>query len=184
MAGRGLARDPWAWPTHHYGRWGFSARRVVLDSRPNVGSGVGVVGVRARLRELVPARLQQQAGLSFGAAIDYGGRHYDPWNAWTVVPHRSFGSGYVNVGINVINVNRIDTRIRQSFTPRDRGPDYTHYAVPRGSGPVRASAVGSPIVGRVHELQPVSHSRERDRESRRIETETRRSGAALAAAAS
>ena len=24
-AGPGLDRDPWAWPTHHYGRWGFSA---------------------------------------------------------------------------------------------------------------------------------------------------------------
>ena len=37
-AGRGSAADAWAWPTHHYGRWGFSAGR---------GSGFpGVPGVR------------------------------------------------------------------------------------------------------------------------------------------
>ena len=62
-AGRGSARDPWAWPTHHYGRWGFSTPAVVLDSGTNLGTGLGVVGVRAGLRELVSARLEQPRGL-------------------------------------------------------------------------------------------------------------------------
>ncbi len=42
---------------------GLLGRRVVLDPRPHVGPGVGVVGVRARLRELVPARLEQPRGV-------------------------------------------------------------------------------------------------------------------------
>ena len=54
-----IGSDPWAWPTHHYGRWGFSAKLVVLDSGAHVGTGVGVLGLCAWLRELVPARLEQ-----------------------------------------------------------------------------------------------------------------------------
>ncbi len=54
-------RIAWAWPTHHYGRWGFSAGAVVLDPRAYLGAGVGVVGVRPGLRELVPAGVGQQS---------------------------------------------------------------------------------------------------------------------------
>ena len=42
---------------------GSCRRPLVLDSRPHVGTGVGVVGSGARLRELVPARLRRPAGL-------------------------------------------------------------------------------------------------------------------------
>ncbi len=43
-AGRGSDRDPWAWPTHHYGRWGFSSGLVVLDSRARAGVRPGSRG--------------------------------------------------------------------------------------------------------------------------------------------
>ena len=41
---------------------GHLRRRLVLDSRPYLGTGVGVVGLRTRLRELVSARLEQPPG--------------------------------------------------------------------------------------------------------------------------
>ncbi len=43
---------------------GLLGRRLVLDSRTDVGPRVGLVGVRTRLRELVPARMGQSGGLS------------------------------------------------------------------------------------------------------------------------
>ena len=42
---------------------GILRRRVVLDSRTHLGPGVGLLGVRAWLRELVSARLEQPAGV-------------------------------------------------------------------------------------------------------------------------
>ena len=80
---------------------GFLGRRVVLDSRPHLGSGVGVVGLRARLRQLVSARVEQPRGVRVQRRHGYGGYRYNRWNAWTVVPHGGFGRGYVNV--NVVN---------------------------------------------------------------------------------
>jgi hypothetical protein len=52
----GMANTP-LWPL------GLLVRRLVLDSRAHLGTGLGVVGVRARLRQLVPARLEQHAGV-------------------------------------------------------------------------------------------------------------------------
>ncbi len=74
----------------------------------------------------------------FGFNVNvYGGRRYDPWRAWTVVPHRGFGRGAVN--INVVNVTRIDVRTRGSFVVRDAAPDSRGYAVPRSSAPIRTA---------------------------------------------
>ena len=140
-----IGGDPWGYVTHHYGRWGFGVHgwfwipgRVWGPAWVSWAYAPGYVS-------WCPLGFYNKPVFAFGVNHYYG-RHYTPWHGWTVVPHRSFGHGDVNVGINVVNVNRIDTNVRQAFTPRDRGPDYTHYAVPRGSGPLRAS-VGAPIVG-------------------------------------
>jgi uncharacterized protein DUF6600/FecR-like protein len=140
-----IGADPWAYATHHYGRWGFSPRGWFWIPGRSWGPAWVSWAYAPGYVSWCPLGFYNKPVFSFGVNHFYG-RRYDPWYAWTVVPHRSFGRGHVNVGINVINVNRIDTRVRQSFTPRDRGPEYTHYAVPRGSGPARAS-VGGPIVG-------------------------------------
>ncbi len=42
---------------------GLSGRPLVLDSRASLGPGMGVMGLRGRLRELVSARPRQPAGL-------------------------------------------------------------------------------------------------------------------------
>ena len=61
--GPGSASTSWAWPTHHYGRWGYASSRVVLDSRSALGAGVGVVGRARRICELVSARIRQPSGV-------------------------------------------------------------------------------------------------------------------------
>ena len=43
-AGRGSAPTAWAWPTHHYGRWGFARNALVLDSRAARGGRRGCRG--------------------------------------------------------------------------------------------------------------------------------------------
>jgi hypothetical protein len=140
-----IGGDPWGWPTHHYGRWGFSARGWFWIPGHTWGPAWVSWAYAPGYVSWCPLGFYNRPVFSFGVNV-FHGKHYDPWHAWTVVPHRSFGHGFVNVGLNVINVNRIDTRVRQSFAPRERGPDYTHYAVPRGTTPLRAS-VGTPIVG-------------------------------------
>ena len=60
-----IGSDPWAWPTHHYGRWGFSAGAWFWIPGRIVGTGVGILGVRAGIRQLVSARMEQPSGVRF-----------------------------------------------------------------------------------------------------------------------
>ena len=73
---------------------GILGRRMVLDSRPHVGPGVGVMGLRARIRQLVPARLEQSRGLRIQR------RHL----RWT----------------SIRRVERVDRRAAQRIRPRLR----------------------------------------------------------------
>ena len=86
-AGRGSASTRWAWPTHHYGRWGYARNRWFWIPGRTWGAGVGLVGVGARLRELVPARIRQPAGLR---AVDRVSA--TRWTGWTVLPRAHFGA--------------------------------------------------------------------------------------------
>ena len=132
-----IGSDAWAWPTHHYGRWGFS-------------SGLWF---------WIPGRSWSPAWVSWAYAPGYVswcplgfnnrpvlqfvnvnvGRGYDPWRAWTVIPQREFGVGFVNR--RVIHSAAIDERTRSSFVPRDVAPVVTGHAVARGSGvaPIRVA---------------------------------------------
>ena len=88
-----IGADRFAWPTHHYGRWGFSAGVVVLDSRRALGAGLCLVGLRAWLRQLVPARLRQPPDDS-PSTSRVGPGYYSPWRGWTAVTYSHFGGGY------------------------------------------------------------------------------------------
>ena len=80
----------WTWPTHHYGRWGFNTGRWFWIPGRRWGAGMGVLGQRARLSRLVPARIRQPPGH----------RHHEHQcptaatggAAWTVLPRT--GSGH------------------------------------------------------------------------------------------
>jgi len=147
-----IGADPWGWPTHHYGRWGFSSR----------GSWYWI-----------PGRSWSPAWVSWAHAPGYvswcplgfnnrpvfqivgGHRGYDPWRAWTVLPQRDFGAGFVNrrglVG------SAIDARTRSSFAYRDSAPGVTGYAVPRGSvAPIRVAGTG----GARHSASPLVTNRD------------------------
>ena len=145
-----IGSDAWAWPTHHYGRWGFSAG----------------------LWFWIPGRSWSPAWVSWAYAPGYVSwcplgfnnrpvvqivnvnthRGYDPWRAWTVIPQRDFGVGFVNR--RVIYSTALDERTRSSFVSRDVAPVVTGYAVPRGAaaapirvaGTSRVRTVTSPLL--------------------------------------
>jgi hypothetical protein len=133
-----VPHDPWGWPTHHYGRWGYTSAGAWF---------------------WIPGRTWGAAWVSWAYAPGYvswcplgwnnrplidinihiGGR-YDPWRAWTVIPQRAFGYGYVHR--NVVRANYIDQRTRSAFVYRDRAPDVRAYAIPRGAAPIRVAGTG------------------------------------------
>ncbi len=140
-----IGSDPWAWPTHHYGRWGFSAGSWFWIPGRTWGAAWVSWAYAPGYVSWCPLGWNNRAVFGFNVGV-YGGYRYDPWNAWTVVPHSGFGHGYVNV--NVVNSTRIDVRTRSSFVVRDSAPDYRGYAVPRSSAPIRSVGVrGAPPSG-------------------------------------
>ena len=147
-----IGSDPWAWPTHHYGRWGFSAGSWFWIPGRTWGAAWVSWAYAPGYVSWCPLGWNNRAVFGFNVGV-YGGYRYDPWNAWTVVPHSGFGHGYVNV--NVVNRTRIDVRTRSSFVVRDSAPDYRGYAVPRSSAPIRSVGVrGAPPSGATPRTEP------------------------------
>jgi hypothetical protein len=132
-----IGADPWAWPTHHYGRWGFSAGAWFWIPGRTWGPAWVSWAYAPDYISWCPLGWNNRPVFSWISVNVYGGRRYDHWNAWTVVPRRGFGHGRVNV--NVINASRIDSRTRGTFVVRDVAPDYRGYAVPRSSAPIRTA---------------------------------------------
>jgi FecR protein len=133
-----IGSDPWAWPTHHYGRWGFSAGAWFWIPGRLWGPAWVSWAYAPGYVSWCPLGWNNRPVFQLGYANVYGSRrYYDPWHAWTVVPHRGFGRG--DVHINVINASRIDVRTRGSFVVRSAAPENTGYAVPRSSTPIRTA---------------------------------------------
>jgi hypothetical protein len=142
-----IGSDPWAWPTHHYGRWGFNAGvwfwipgRTWSPAWVSWAYAPGYVS-------WCPLGWNNRAviGFNFNLHSGYRGYRYDPWHAWTVVPHRGFGHGFVN--LNVVKSTRIDVRTRNSFVVRDTSPDVRGFAVPRSSSAIRVAGTGGGTIG-------------------------------------
>jgi hypothetical protein len=132
--------DPWAWPTHHYGRWGFSAGvwfwipgRHWAPAWVSWGYAPGYVS-------WCPLGWNNRPVFGF-SSVHYRSSRFGPWHAWTVVPHRRFGHGFVNV--NVVNVNTLDGRTRTAFTERRTPPEIRGYAIPRATAPIRLAGTRS-----------------------------------------
>ena len=135
-----IAGDPWGWPTHHYGRWGVSGGAWYWIPGRRWGAAWVSWAYAPDYVSWCPLGWNDRPVFSFvNLNINiYGRRRYDPWRAWTVVPHRYFGSGYVNV--HRVAPGRLDDRTRRAFAVRDRGPE-PRYAVPRASSPIRAAGI-------------------------------------------
>ena len=132
-----IGTDPWAWPTHHYGRWGFTGGSWFWIPARTWGAAWVSWAYAPGYVSWCPLGWNNRPLFSFVNVNYYGGRRYDPWHAWTVVPRHGFGRGAVN--IHVVNVSRIDVRTRGAFVERGSAPDYRGYAVPRSSTPIRTA---------------------------------------------
>ncbi|HXW05055.1 MAG TPA: DUF6600 domain-containing protein [Vicinamibacterales bacterium] len=139
-----IAADPWGWPTHHYGRWGFSAGVWFWIPGKHWGPAWVSWGYAPGYVSWCPLGWNNRPLFHFSATY-FGGKRYSPWHGWTVVPHRRFGRGFVNV--NVVNAANIDARTRGAFAVRTAGPNVQGYAVPRSSAPIRVAGVGRPGAG-------------------------------------
>ena len=125
---------PWAWPTHHYGRWGFSAGAWFwIPGRSWAPAWVSWAYAPGYV-SWCPLGWNNRAVLTFG--FSHG---YDPWRAWTVVPHSHFGAGYVH--LNYVGGYGFTTHTRAAFVPRYATPPVTGYAVPRSSSPILVPGV-------------------------------------------
>src|SRR5262249_15926351 len=102
--------DPWAWPTHHYGRWGLSAGVWFWIPGRTWGPAWVSWAYAPGYVSWCPLGWDNRAIV----AINFSGGHFfNPWHAWTVVPHNHFGRGFVNV--NVVAASHIDARTRGAF---------------------------------------------------------------------
>ena len=132
-----VGADPWAWPTHHYGRWGISA-----------GTWFWIPG-----RSWGPAWVSWAYAPGYVSWCPLGWNNrpviqivnvygFDPWRAWTAVARRHFGVDYVNV--HYVAGHTFDARTRGSFVPRYSAPESGGYAVPRSSAPIRVAGTARP----------------------------------------
>ncbi len=85
-----VGREPWGWPTHHFGHWGFNGGTWFW--RP------GRVWAPARVWWAVSPGFVSWCplGINGGPVFPFWGhagfgRPLDPWRGWTVVPRGSFG---------------------------------------------------------------------------------------------
>ena len=130
-----IAHDPWGWPTHHYGRWGFSSGAWFWIPGSRWGAAWVSWAYAPDYVSWCPLGWNNRPVFSFININLFGGRRYEPWHAWTVVPRRHFNTGFVNV--NVVSVSRIDQRARRTFVVRDTAPEWR--SASRASAPIRAA---------------------------------------------
>jgi hypothetical protein len=130
-----IAGDPWGWPTHHYGRWGMSAAgwfwipgRSWAPAWVSWASAPGYVS-------WCPLGWNDRPVFQLNVNV-YGGRRYDPWDAWSVLPRQHFSAAYVNV--SRYGSFRVDPRLHRSFVVERRGPDVS-FAVNRSAVPIRTA---------------------------------------------
>jgi hypothetical protein len=127
-----IGHDPFGWPTHHYGRWGFS-----------VGSGWYWMPDRAWSPAWVHwavspdyvswcplGRSNDPVFGHFGVGGSYYGNRVDPWRGWTVMPRQHFGSR-VSVHRVAVDGRRLDGAAEGAFAVQRNGPA-AGFAVPRG----------------------------------------------------
>ena len=132
-----IAADPWGWPTHHYGRWGYSSGAWFWIPGRRWGAAWVSWAYAPDYVSWCPLGWNDRPLFSFISVNVFNGRRYDPWRAWTVLPRRHFGSGFVHA--NVISAGRLDYRTRGQFVVRDSAPDWRHHAVPRASTAIRTA---------------------------------------------
>jgi hypothetical protein len=133
-----VAYDPWGWPTHHYGRWGHSTRGWFWIPGRTWGAAWVSWAYGNDYVSWCPLGWNNRPVFGLNININIGHGYYDPWRAWTVLPRRHFGVGYVHR--YVVRGDHLDYRTRSAFVYRDRAPEWGGgRAVPRASAPIRVA---------------------------------------------
>ena len=130
-----IANDPWGWPTHHYGRWGISAGSWFWIPGRSWAPAWVSWGYAPGYVSWCPLGWNNRPVLGFSASY-YGGRRYDPWYAWSVLPRRHFSTAYVHV--SHYKTVRVDPRLYGSFVINRHGPA-GNYAVNRSTIPIHTA---------------------------------------------
>ena len=127
-----IGYDSWGWPTHHYGRWGFGGAGWFWI--PGRSWGPAWVSWASAPGYVSWCPLGWNNRPVFHINVGYG---YNPWRAWTVLPYRSFGHGYVHR--NVVRVDHLDTRTRGAFRVAERAPMPQGYVGARATSAIRTA---------------------------------------------
>ena len=130
-----IASDPWGWPTHHYGRWGISGGSWFWIPGRSWAPAWVSWGYAPGYVSWCPLGWNNRPVLGFSASY-YGGRRYDPWYAWSVLPRGHFSTAYVHV--SHYKTVRVDPHLYGSFVINPRGPA-GNYAVNRSTVPIHTA---------------------------------------------
>jgi hypothetical protein len=147
-----IGSDPWAWPTHHYGRWGFSAGTWFWIPGRHWGPAWVSWAYAPNYISWCPLGWNNLPVIGFSSHYFHGGRRWDPWHAWTVVPHHRFATGFVNA--HVVHGSTFTPRVRNTFVVRDTAPDFRGHAVPRSTAPITAIGTRSVSAARSNPAAP------------------------------
>ena len=126
-----VARDPWGWPTHHYGRWGFSVSfGWYWIPAHSWASSFVYWALGGDYVSWCPLGWNDYPVFgNWGVRGVYVGLQ-DGWRGWTVIPRRHFGSPVFASHV-AIDGRRLDGRSMSAFVAGRRSPEMGH-AVPRG----------------------------------------------------
>ena len=134
-----IANDAWGWPTHHYGRWGISAGSWFWIPGRSWAPAWVSWGYAPGYVSWCPLGWNNRPVLGFSVSY-YGGRRYDPWYAWSVLPYRHFSTPYVHV--SRYQTVHVDPRLHGSFVVNHHGPA-ANFAVNRSAVPIRTAGRSS-----------------------------------------
>ncbi len=137
-----IGYEPWAWPTHHYGRWGYARSRWFWIPGRSFGPAWVSWGTAPGYVSWCPLGYDSRpvVGLSTGFR--------NSWNAWTVIPRDRFGAHGYSVRRYAVEPQRIaaSTAFIEHRTPPARDPRGSLSAADGGARRVNNNA-SSPSVG-------------------------------------
>jgi hypothetical protein len=124
-----VGSDPWGWPTHHFGDWGF--HRGSWFWRPGRAWAPTRVwwGVSAGYVAWCPIGIDGRP--LFGFWGHGGSRGVDPWRGWTIIGRGAFGTR-AHVGSVAVDFRSFGRNPSSTFVFQRQAPAW-HVAVPRNT---------------------------------------------------
>jgi hypothetical protein len=131
-----IGADRFAWPTHHYGRWGFSAGVWFWTPSSRWAPAYVSWGSAPGYVSWCPLGFDNRPIFGINSYRS-GPGSYSSWRGWTAVSSSHFGSRDHWVNQRAVNWDRAGGQ-RPRFEPRASAPGSSRdVAVPRNSAPIR-----------------------------------------------